>query len=201
MKTIRLTALLLAVLLLALPPLAGCAPKEEPVVGGWGRPGTPDVPDTVRDALAAAEGGAAYTALALISEQVVAGFNYRLLCTNADGHYVLLVLYVDPSGRGKITSTFVSANTESVSELIGGWRAPESPAIPDELAAAFSEAVKPLDTNYVPLALLAQQVVAGMNYAFFCEVNGSSYAFVTVYVNLKGEASFSSALPFDGTAQ
>lgn len=50
--------------------------------------------------------------------------------------------------------------------LLGGWTVyPDEPAkIPEEVSEAFAQAVKELTgCDYEPVALLAQQVVAGMN--------------------------------------
>lgn len=84
---------------------------ENPVSGGWGEPTTPEVTDEARAALEkACESAtvAAYEPKALLATQVVAGYNYQLLCkvTAADlPEYVIITVYADLDGGAEITET------------------------------------------------------------------------------------------------
>ena len=70
----------------------------------------------------------------------------------------------------------------------------EAPAdIPQEVLDAFSKAVEGLTgCVYEPIALLASQVVAGMNYCLLCRLTvvypdaQPTYALVYVYQNIEG---------------
>ena len=77
----------------------------------------------------------------------------------------------------------------------GGWSVNTGdPAdIPQEVLDAFSKAVEGLTgCVYEPIALLASQVVAGMNYCLLCRLTvvypdaQPTYALVYVYQNIEG---------------
>ena len=59
--------------------------------------------------------------------------------------------------------------------------------------------------GYVPVAMVAQQVVAGMNYRFLCEATTvlpgaeTDYALVTVYKDLNGNAEITEIVRMDET--
>ena len=79
-------------------------------------------------------------------------------------------------------------------QMPGGFT-PFSCKISDEDAAMFKEALSPiLGVDYQPVAM-ASQVVAGMNFAFFCNATvvvpgAPSYpAMVNIFRNLDGQAS------------
>ena len=75
-----------------------------------------------------------------------------------------------------------------------GASTPGTPAdIPQEVLDAFSKAVEGLTgCVYEPIALLASQVVAGMNYCLLCRLTvvypdaQPTYALVYVYQNIEG---------------
>lgn len=53
--------------------------------------------------------------------------------------------------------------------LVGGWIAAEDPAITDDVNALIEKALDGLvGVNYVPVAYLGSQVVAGTNHAILC---------------------------------
>ena len=91
-----------------------------------------------------------------------------------------------------------SDTEEAVKEeeiLLGGWNLPESPELTDEVRAAFEKAMEGLvGVDYTPVALLREQVVAGMNYAILCRAKAvtpeaeETWAIVTVYADLQGGA-------------
>ncbi len=84
----------------------------EDVTGGWEEPESPEVTDEAKKALEKAcetLTGADYEAVALLSTQVVAGTNYRLLCEvkpvtpDAEAHYEIVTVYADLQGGAEIT--------------------------------------------------------------------------------------------------
>lgn len=89
----------------------------------------------------------------------------------------------------------------SAEMMVGGWELTEAQgaALADEGAqAAFEKATKELDgANYVPVALLGKQLVAGMNYCILCQVTPvvpdakPAWALVYIYADLQGNASIS----------
>ena len=79
--------------------------------------------------------------------------------------------------------------------LAGGWTKADSPEITDEMRALFDKAQANLDgAEYVPIAFIARQVVAGTNYLFMtrCTIVTADpvehYALVTVYEDPSGNA-------------
>lgn len=105
----------------------------------------------------------------------------KLLCT-------LLALIL-------LTGSFVPALAEEPMMKLGGWISnTENPAeIPQEVLDAFNKAIEGLEgCTYEPIALLASQVVAGMNYCLLCRLTvvypdaQPTYALVYVYQNIEG---------------
>ncbi|MBL4862225.1 MAG: hypothetical protein JKY09_04300 [Crocinitomicaceae bacterium] len=87
----------------------------------------------------------------------------------------------------------MSNETLKETTLVGAWT-PFSSTIDNQAQSAFDEALKGLvGVDYIPVAV-AQQVVAGMNYKFFCNtkliipfpINGS--AMVSIYKPIDGKA-------------
>lgn len=79
---------------------------------------------------------------------------------------------------------------------MGTWQEAESPAMTEEATAAFNKAtVGFVGVDYVPVALLSTQTVAGTNYRILCEATtvypGAEmhYAVVNVYESLEGNAN------------
>jgi hypothetical protein len=82
--------------------------------GGWFQPESPVVPDDVKEALKKAtkeKSCTEYDPAALLSEQVVAGMNYCILCertseaSDTGSIYSLVYLYEDLDGNSEITET------------------------------------------------------------------------------------------------
>ena len=89
----------------------------------------------------------------------------------------------------------VPALAEAPATSVSGWSVNTGdPAdIPQEVLDAFSKAVEGLTgCVYEPIALLASQVVAGMNYCLLCRLTvvypdaQPTYALVYVYQNIEG---------------
>ena len=87
-----------------------------------------------------------------------------------------------------------SANTEPVT---GGWESIQHEAVelPQDAQAAFDKAVEGLvGAEYVPVALMSTQVVAGTNYCILCQIApvvpnaAPTWALVYIYADLDGNA-------------
>ena len=188
---------------------------EAPVVGGWERAEDPTVTDEVRTLMEKATAGlagASYTPIAYLASQVVAGRNLAILCRtapvipDAEETYAVVILWEDPEGNVQMTEVRKMDTEAAINGLAGGWYEPESPALTDELKAVFDKAMEGFaGVGYVPVAMVAQQVVAGMNYRFLCEATTvlpgaeTDYALVTVYKDLNGNAEITEIVRMDET--
>ena len=91
--------------------------------------------------------------------------------------------------------------------LAGGWTPSEDPAVTEELQALFEKGTETLTgANYIPVAYLGSQVVAGRNHAFLCQAvtaypgsleTAPAYAMVYLYEDLSGNVSILSIADFD----
>lgn len=75
--------------------------------GGWANTQSPVLTDNAAKALEKAckkQKGEEYRPVALLATQVVAGFNYRLLC-ESNGQYIIVTVYADLDGNAEITET------------------------------------------------------------------------------------------------
>lgn len=87
--------------------------------------------------------------------------------------------------------------------LAGGWSRAETPAVTEEVRALLEKAqAGATGESYIPVAYLGSQVVAGLNHAILCRVTMAApdaketYAVVTVYEDLKGEAEITRVRDF-----
>ena len=65
---------------------------------------------------------------------------------------------------------FLSLTGASAESLLGGWQIAEESAITEERQALLDQALEGLvGVNYVPIAYLGSQVVAGTNHCFLCK--------------------------------
>ena len=87
---------------------------------------------------------------------------------------------------------------------LGGWTLSESIELTEEKTALFDKGMEGLlGVDYVPLAYLGSQVVAGRNHCFLCRATvvypgaQSVLALVYLYEDLSGEVSVTDILPFD----
>ena len=222
----KLLALLLAAMLgvsLAFC-LTSCEDEEETgseggeIVGGWSVPASVKVTDAAVNALKKATeklAGGTYEPIALLGTQVVAGTNYRLLCTftpateGADASYTIVTVYEDLEGNAEITEILTSdAKVNVTAEVIdGGWAAPETPDVTEEAGKALQAAVSQMvGAQYNPLALIGTQVVAGTNYCLLCEITPvvenpePHYSVVTVYEGADGTTSVVETFDFAAEA-
>lgn len=145
--------------------------------------------------------GVGYTPEAYLASQPAAGTNHCYLCRaqtvipNAQPYYTLVFVYEDPNGGSEIAGFHDLTEAPSDSTAAGGWSAPESSEITEDLQAVMDTACEVYDgATLVPIALLEEQVVAGMNYLFLCRVEGAGtetepyYALVKVFADLAGGA-------------
>ena len=96
-----------------------------------------------------------------------------------------------------ILALFLCVTNVLAEPMVGGWEnvIHEAAELPTEAQAAFDKAVGRLvGVNYVPVALLSTQLVAGMNYCILCQItpvvpDGTpTWALVYVYADLQGNA-------------
>lgn len=182
------------------------ATEEAPLVGGWSSSESPVITEEIRNLVAKANQiltGAQYEPVALISKQVVAGFNYRLLCKvtatvpDAKTYYSVITLWEDPQGEASITDIIDTAiEAPSGEQLDGGITEAASPELTAEAKEAVTKAMETMaGMSYNPLALLGTQVVAGTNYIVLCEATATvpgaetGYAIVTVCAGVDGSYS------------
>lgn len=184
------------------------------IVGGWAKADSPVITDEFRlvfeKAVSELE-GVDYTPVAYLSGQLVAGTNHRILCKatpvvpGANTTYAIVTIYENLEGNAEITEVLSSnadaGSTEGV--IDGGWAETESPEMTDKAEAALEKACETLTgAVYTPVALLATQVVAGMNYRIICESRPSipsperGYVIVTVYADLEGGAEIIDTFEF-----
>ncbi len=187
--------------------------KNDVNIGGYERASSPIITDNIKNLLEKATEnlvGAKYTPVAYIARQVVSGTNHCILCKitavtpDAKATYALVYLYEDLEGNTKITDTLDSMEETATPNLVGGWNETESPIVTKEAKAALEKATEGLTgEKYVPVALLASQVVSGTNYCILCEVSTISpdaeaaYMIVYVYEDLKGNSSITETVDFN----
>ena len=89
-----------------------------------------------------------------------------------------------------------TAETEPM-KMVGGWEnvPHEAEELPEGAQEAFDKATENLDgAEYTPVALLATQVVAGVNYCILCQITPvvpdaeSHWSLVYIYADLQGNA-------------
>lgn len=182
--------------------------EENCVSDSWKRAADPTVTTKVRKLFDKAfDGlvGASYTPAAVLATRTTAkGTQYRVLCRmtvcypGAEEQYVVVTMQRGLLGRAEILDISDALCKTDLPEetLPGGWQEAASPAMTDEAKAAFEKATEGLlCVDYVPVALLSTQVVAGTNYRILCEATEvypgaeTHYAVMTVYEGLDGSAN------------
>ena len=107
------------------------------------------------------------------------------------------------SGSEEAETEAESNPEEAVS---GGWEmaSNDAAALPEEVQKAFDSATEKLDGNDLkPVAYVASQVVAGMNYMILCESTPVTadpqpkYQMAVIYADLEGNAELTSIVDFD----
>lgn len=182
--------------------------EENCISGSWKRAENPALTENVR-ALSdkAFDGleGVTYTPYALLATRTVAaGRQYRVLCKvtgvypGAEEEYVVVTLqggWLGRAGIVDIADPLCLTNLDR-EPMPGSWQEADSPVLTEDAAAAFAKATEGfVGVNYVPVALLSEQVVAGIQYRILCEATtvypGAEmhYAVVNVYVSPEGSAN------------
>lgn len=94
-----------------------------------------------------------------------------------------------------------SSTVAEVQHLEGGWERPVSPVVTEEQKTLLERATQELDgAQYAAVACLGTQVVAGTNHRLLCTVTPvvpdavSTYAIVTLYEDLEGNAELTEVL-------
>lgn len=175
--------------------------EESPIAGGWEAEEDTAMTDDLKDLFARAlEGltGVAYEPIAYLGHQVVAGLNHCFLCKStviypdAKPGYSLVYIYEDLDGNLEVKdiTDLQNANNE---DLLGGWNAAEDPAISEDVQAVVDKGCeKLLGVDYEAIALLASQVVSGVNYKVLCQATAVApdaqphYVVMTLYSALDG---------------
>ena len=108
-----------------------------------------------------------------------------------------------------MTVALAAASAENVGELaeggrVGGWTPAADPAVTDEVRTLLEKGLEQLDgVDYMPVAYLGSQVVAGTNHAILCQatvvVPDAVPYFVIVYLyeDLQGNVSVMNIADFD----
>ena len=88
--------------------------------------------------------------------------------------------------------------------ITGGWQAATDPAVTEELEGIFEKGLAGLlGVNYVPVAYLGSQVVAGTNHAFLCQATvvvpdaDPGWVIIYLYEDLEGNVSILNIADFD----
>lgn len=166
--------------------------------------------------------GMTFRPIALLGSQVVAGTNYSILCMGAPvipnpvPSLKIVTLYADLQGGAKIIyvkdfnigdyNTGEKNGSTSDTIVPGGWSVSYEPAceLTEVAAEAFAGATEGIiGVSYDPLAVVGNQVVAGMNYAYICRLSPvvpdpvGTLNVVIVYRNLSGESQITSIVPLN----
>ncbi len=150
---------------------------------------------------------------ALIGTQVVAGTNYAFLCKDKKGKPSIAIVYEGFDSSAEILSvkeldvTGYTGKDTASEPLSGGWTIGEDVKT-NKIALDAENALRiATDTqnemNYEPIALLGQQVVAGMNYSILCKGTANTDGAVPalyilkIYNALDGSAEITSSTILD----
>lgn len=203
-------------------------PSEAVTVGGWVINTEADVDLTEEEAAVFAAIDPAldveFEPVSVLAMQVVAGFNYAYLVKETstesvgsdvpDTHWAIAVVYQDLADACELISikaidVLDIPMTDEAPEdgLTGAWAVCEkedAPLLPAEAQEAFGLATEGYASATLhPIATLASQVVAGMNYLILCEGTSAAsgslpqlYA-ATIYAALDGAAEPTSLSPID----
>lgn len=183
--------------------------EENCISGSWKRVEDPTLTDKVRAVFDKAfEGleGVSYTPYALLATRTTtAGKQYRVLCKaavvypGAQEEYVVVTLQRGWLGKAELVEIGDAIDRTYLDYeegAVGAYQQPDSPAMTEEATAALNKALEGLvGVQYVPVALLSEQVVAGTNYRILCEATvvypgeQMHYVVVTLYESLEGNVS------------
>ncbi len=189
------------------------------IAGGWTDPKSTQVTEEIKALFEKGMEelvGVNYVPVAYLGSQVVAGTNHRVLAKatvvvpDAVPHYAIVTLWEKLDGTVEVTDIRGSEIEVLVSDeqLAGGWSAPETPDLDDDIKAIVEKATAELvGVGYSPVALLGTQVVAGMNYQVLCKATPvtanpeTRYVVLTVYADLEGNATVTDVAEFESAAE
>lgn len=174
--------------------------EENCISSSWKRASDPALTEKVRKVFDKAfDGleGVSYTPVALLASRTTGfGTQYRILCKatvvvpGAQEEYVVVTLQHSWLSKAEILDIgdpLCLTDLDYEEGAVGTWQ---------EATAAFNEATEGfVGVDYVPVALLSTQTVAGTNYRILCEATtvypGAEmhYAVVNVYESLEGNAN------------
>ena len=150
--------------------------EQEVIAGGWTTAQDPTITDEYKkmvESVADKRPEYKFTPIALLATQVVAGTNYRFFCmATKDNKSVsaILEIYQDLQGGTDILDTEIyTKEINNAEHLDGGWGVASEVKISDDEMKGFEKALEGQKEKYVPVAKVAQQVVAGFNYLVICE--------------------------------
>lgn len=194
---------------------------DEPIAGGW----TPAADFAVTEELEtlfrkgmSALLGVDYVPLAYLGSQVVAGTNHVFLVKGTavtpetPVSYAFAYFYEDLQGTVKslgITDLPIVPQGDGTvapveGNLSGAWYYAEDPAVTDERQSFLNKALEGMTgANYVPVAYLGEQVVAGLNRCILCQVTPvvpdarPHYSLVFLYTDLQGGAKLEEVIDLD----
>ena len=178
--------------------------EENCISSSWKRASDPALTEKVRKVFDKAfDGleGVSYTPVALLASRTTGfGTQYRILCKatvvvpGAQEEYVVVTLQHSWLSKAEILDIgdpLCLTNLDYEEGAVGTCQ---------EATAAFNKATEGfVGVDYVPVALLSTQTVAGTNYRILCEATtvypGAEmhYAVVNVYESLEGNANIISA--------
>ena len=187
--------------------------SQSEITGGFTRADSPEITEEFRKVFEKAcekLTGVEYTPVAYLASQIVAGTNHLVLCRaetaapDSKPTYAILKIYEDLQGNAEISEIKNSDAYAGASGADGGWSESESPVMPKEAKDALEKACETLTgAEYNPVALLATQVVAGVNYRIICEAKPTVpnaetyYVIVTVYEDVNGNAEITKTTEFE----
>lgn len=173
------------------------ATQTDSIAGGWNKAESPEITPKIETICQKAfEGmtGVSYTPVALLSTQIVAGTNYRILfratpvVPNAEEVYAIGCIYEDLNGNIALEDIQMTSVKTDFNNMEGGWKIAESPVLTDKVKNVFEAALNGFTgVAYAPFALLGSQSVEGTNYAVLCNASvvypGAKSYYAIVYLN------------------
>ncbi len=126
---------------------------------------------------------------------------------------VLLMAVLAACGQAEVQDEPVSGpEPDNGGVVLGGWEVygGEAATLPEDVQKAFDTATETLTgAEYIPVALVGEQVVGGMNYKIICRQipsvaelaeDAGTYQVVEIYNDFEGGATITSIRDFDLTA-
>lgn len=120
--------------------------------------------------------GSNVTPVAYLGKKTAEGTDYLYLATikavvpKAKEYYCLVTVNKDAEGKYSVADINNTEIETGINNLPGGWFTASEVKVSKTVKKAFGKATKGLlGVDYKPVAVLANQVVAGMNYCILCE--------------------------------